>query len=46
MSGMSIVQLFARVDESSARLEKENAAYTLANKVIVLSGALILAWLI
>ena len=32
LSGMSIVQLFARVDESAARLEKENAAYTLANK--------------
>lgn len=32
LSGMSIVQLFARVDESAARLEAENAAYTAANK--------------
>ncbi len=32
ISGMTIVQLFARVDESAARLEAENAAYTAANK--------------
>jgi ATP-binding cassette subfamily B protein len=32
ISGMSIVQLFARVDESGARLEHDNVAYTEANK--------------
>ncbi|MDP2343299.1 MAG: ABC transporter ATP-binding protein [Deltaproteobacteria bacterium] len=39
LSGMSIVQLFARVDESAARLEKENAAYTLANKEAIFLDA-------
>lgn len=39
ISGMSIVQLFARVDESAARLERENVAYTDANKEAIFLDA-------
>ncbi len=44
LSGMSIVQLFARVEQSAARLEKENAAYTLANKEAIVLDAGIYAF--
>ena len=44
LSGMSIVQLFGRVNESSARVEKESAAYTAANKDAIFLDAGIYAF--
>lgn len=39
LSGMQIVQLFGRVDESAALLERENQAYTEANKEAIFLDA-------
>lgn len=39
LSGMSIVQLFARLDVAERRIERESAAYTLANKEAIFLDA-------
>ncbi len=44
LSGMSIVQLFARLDVAEAKLAKENVAYTRANKEAIVLDAGIYAF--
>jgi ATP-binding cassette subfamily B protein len=44
LSGMSIVQLFARLDTAEAKLAKENVAYTRANKEAIVLDAGIYAF--
>lgn len=39
LSGMALVQLFARLQVAEARIERENAAYTLANKEAIFLDA-------
>ncbi len=39
ISGMAIVQVFTRVDAAKVRLDKDNAAYTLANKEAIFLDA-------
>ncbi len=39
ISGMAIVQVFSRVDAAKARLDKDNAAYTVANKEAIFLDA-------
>lgn len=44
LSGMSIVQLFAKLQVAEARIQKENAAYTAANKEAIFLDAGIYAF--
>lgn len=39
ISGMAIVQVFSRVDHAKARVDNDNAAYTLANKEAIFLDA-------